>query len=218
MTTILVFHAPGDADGGNPWRAALTASGWDGRVVAPDLPGHGESAPPVGGHHELAQPAFDASRILAEAGLQGARPVVVGVGPNGWPAQLMALGGRASALVLVDGLGAPWLSPQEAVEAGRARLRALADDTAALASHSPPGLDPRLVHGPHSHGSRALAFRAAAAIGVPTLLIESPASPLPLHDRTDLLAAWAAPVDLREVAQPVPEVVAKIVAAWASSM
>ena len=39
--------------------------------------------------------------------------VVVGVGHNGAAAQVLALGGRAAGLVLVDGLGGPWLGPVE---------------------------------------------------------------------------------------------------------
>ncbi len=214
MSAIFVLHAPGDPDGGARWRDALARTDWDGPVVAPDLPGHGHTPPPVGGQHELAQPAFDAHRILTGAGIGGELPVVVGVGAHGWAAQLLALGGRASALVLVDGLGGPWRAPQEAVAAGRDRLRTLADDPAALAPHIGPGLDPRLAHGPVPHGSRDLAFRAAAAITVPTLLIESPASAVAAVDRAELIASWAGPVELREAVTPSPAVVADLIASW----
>ncbi|QGG96710.1 alpha/beta fold hydrolase [Actinomarinicola tropica] len=211
---ILVLHAPGDPAAGAPWRGALEGAGWDGPVVAPDLPGHGDAPPPTGGHHELADAAFAAVGYLADAGLDGEPPVVVGIGANGWPAQLLALGGRARALVLVDGLGGPWRTAPEAVAARRDQLRALAADPAAVAPHAGPGTDPRLAHGPRPHDSRDLAWRAARAATVPTLLIESPASPTPRDDLPDLVDAWASPVDLRRVPGADPTTVAAHVTGW----
>lgn len=215
MSALLVLHAPGDAAGGAPWREALVGAGWEGLVAAPDLAGHGLTPPPVGGHHELAQPAFDAPRLMAEAGIQGQRPIVIGIGAHGFAAQLLALGGRASGLVLVDGIGGPWRPATDAVVDARHRLRALADDQVALAHHLGPGLDPRLAYGPHPHGSRALALRVADAVTVPTLVVESSASPLPVGDRDDVLAAWSGPVDLHLVQTASPDVVARLVVAWA---
>lgn len=218
MSAIFVLHAPGAADGGARWSEALLHAGWDGPIVAPDLPGHRLTPAPPGGHYDLAQPAFDAHRILLDAGLKNERPIVVGVGAYGWPGQLLALGGRTSGLVLVDGLGGPWRSPPDMVAFGRDHLRTLADDTAALAPHTSPGLDPRLAHGPRPHGSRDLALRAARAVAVPTLVIESPQSSLSSQERDELLAVWSAAVAIREVPDPSPDVVSELVLAWVSRL
>lgn len=211
---ILVFHAPGDASAGEPWRRALADAGWDGPILAPDLPGHGDAPPPIGGHHDLADPAFAAVRLLADAGLGTVRPVVVGVGAHGWPAQLVALGGRAQALVLVDGLGSPWRTPAKAMRRTRERLRGLTDDPAALAPFSGPGLDPRLAYVLRPHGSRSLARRAAAAMTVPTLVLESPASGTPDEDRTPLTDAWGGEASIVDVADRMPATVAAAVLGW----
>jgi len=168
---ILVLHDVGDAGGGAPWRAALEEAGWPGPVIAPDLPGHAGAPPPVGGDYELAAAALD---VLPLVPPEGERPVVLGVGVHGWAASIIALGGRASALVLVDGLGRPWLDARERMAETRRWLRAIAADEDAIAP-PPPGadLDPRLRHGMPPHGSRRLAERAARAMPVPALLIET---------------------------------------------
>jgi pimeloyl-ACP methyl ester carboxylesterase len=182
-TSIVVLHGIGDAEGGGPWRSALAGAGWpsDG-VIAPDLPGHAGTPPPVGGGYDPADAAFFAASLLPDE-----PGVVVGVGANGWPAQVFALGGKASALVLVDGLGGPWGDPTEAIHAGRDWLRAVSADPAAIAP-PPPGidLDPRLEHPLFPMSSRAFAVRMATAMPVPVLVLESPASALDPADADDL--------------------------------
>jgi hypothetical protein len=167
----------------------------------------------VGGAYELADAAFVAVRTLADAGGDD-RPVVVGVGVNGWPAQILALGGRAAGLVLVDGLNGPYQGPVAATAAGREWLRALVDDPAALAPMpSGASLDPRLRHGLRPHGDRALAERSAAALTVPVLVIESPRSALAPAERaeiTDLMRSGS----VVELAEPGPEAVVAAVRSW----
>ena len=177
---LLVLHDVGDEGGGGPWRDAFVDAGWEGEVIAPDLPGHAGAPPPEGGQHEPSDAAYVAVPLLSRLG----RPaVVVGVGVNGWTATLCGLAGKALAVVLVDGTGAPWTTPTEAIVRQRDWLRALADDAEAIAL-PPPGvaLDPRLRHGVPRHGSRRLAFTAAARMPVPSLLLETPASGLPSED------------------------------------
>jgi hypothetical protein len=181
---ILVLHDAGAADGGAPWGAALAAAGWPGAVHAPDLPGHGATPAPTDGAYELVDAALHVLPLCAT--LEDEAPVVLGVGANGWAAQLLAIGGRAAALVLVDGLGGPWLQPAQAIAEDRARLRAILDDPAAVAAPPPTGLDPRLVHGIGGQTSRDLAVRAAAAITVPTLVLSSPAAALPAVAQRDV--------------------------------
>jgi pimeloyl-ACP methyl ester carboxylesterase len=212
---VLVLHGIGDAGGGGPWRAALVAAGWTGPVLAPDLPGHAGAPPPEGGQHEPGDGAFLAVRTLAAAEVERGAPVVVGVGVNGWNAQLCGLGGRASAVVLVDGLGGPWVPVRDAVLAGRDQLRAIAADPEAVAPMAPGApLDPRLRHGLPTHGSRTMAFEAAAVMPVPVLVVESPGSATPHDDASALAAAMGAGGTLVRVAEPSPAVVAKAVVEW----
>lgn len=167
MTTgLYVLHDIGDREGGAPWRDAASAVL---PIEAPDLPGHGGSSMPIGGNYDVAGAAFFIAREVARTDRAGLG-VAVGVGTSGWSAQLAALAGLATALVLVDGLGDPWLDPPQRARLRRLRFRAIADDPAALAPHERGGLDPRLAHGVDPHGSRELALEAAAATEVPTLI------------------------------------------------
>ncbi|MEA3076075.1 MAG: hypothetical protein QOF60_983 [Actinomycetota bacterium] len=192
-TSVLVLHEIGDAAGGGPWRSALADEGWpaDG-VIAPDLPGHAGAPAPVGGGYDPADAAFFAAPLLP-----GEPGVVVGVGVNGWPAQVFALGGKASALVLVDGLGGPWLEPHQAIAAGTEWLRAVSADPAAVAP-APAGadLDPRLRHPIPPMSSRSHAIRMAEAMPVPVLVVESPHSGLDPADADDLASRFPTLVGL----------------------
>lgn len=202
---LVVLHDVGDGGGGRPWRDAFVEAGWRGEVRAPDLPGHAGAPPPEGGQHEASDSAYLAVPLLSRLG----RPaVVVGVGVNGWTATLCGLAGKALAVVLVDGTGAPWITPTEAIRRQRDWLRSIADDPDAVAP-SPAGasLDPRLRHGVPSHGSRRLALRAAEKMPVPLLLLESPTSGLPPDDAT-LLGPVVRTDDTR------PSTVASAVIAW----
>jgi hypothetical protein len=211
--TILVLHDVGGAGaaGGEPWRQALIGVGWPAdQVIAPDLPGHAGCPPPVGGGYDAGDAAFfTASLLPAESG------VVVGVGVNGWVAQVFALGGKASTLVLVDGLGGPWRSPREAIAASRDWLRAVADDPEAVAP-APPGtdLDPRLRHPIPSMGSRRSALRMASTMPVPTLLVESPRSRLGDDDVDEIAAAFPHLLGVAKVDEPTPEAVAAALAGY----
>ena len=218
MTDLLVLHALGDPEGGARWARAFRAAGWPGPVHAPDLPGHAGREPPLGGAYHRADPALVGALALADLPA-GPPPVIVGVGPSGWGAQLLALGGRAGALVLVDGLGGPWLSAPAAVAAEREWLRALADDPAALAP-APAGapVDPRLRHGVPGQTDHGLALRAAGAISAPVLVVET-APPdralLPAHEVDEMVAAFPAAELLRSEAASMATV-ADAVTRWAA--
>ena len=209
---LLVLHDIGDEDGGRPWADAFASVGWDGAVLAPSLPGHGGAPPPEGGNHEPSDSAYAIVPQLTR--LDDPRPVVVGVGVNGWTASLCGLGGRASAVVLVDGTGAPWTTPTEFVHRQRDWLRAIADDPAALAPAPARGLDPRLRHGLPAHGSRRLAAKAAAALHVPLLLRESPASGCPMADAIGLASSCPGGGRVIDVADRSPKTVAAAVVSW----
>jgi hypothetical protein len=214
VTDVLVVHDVGDPDGGARWREALVAAGWPGEVRAPDLPGHGAAPAPVGGTYELTDALL---ALLPSVPADGERPVVLGVGTNGWCASVLALGGRASALVLVDGLGGPFVGPAEAMARERERLRRLADDPAAVAPPPATGLDPRLRHRVSPLGSRPTAERAAAATTVPVLLVETPASPVDPEDRAAVAGRYPAGATVAEVPAGDHDAVAAAVVAWAGA-
>lgn len=176
MTGLLVLHDVG-APGGAEWAAAF--GGWPGDVLAPDLPGHNGAPPPTGGHYETGDAVYVALELLRSR--TPGDLVVVGVGHNGAAAQVLALGGRAVGLVLVDGLGGPWLGPAEVDARQREHRRRILATPAALEMPAPGAPDPRatIVLGA---ADRDFAVRAAAALAVPVLVIETPSSPTPDTD------------------------------------
>jgi pimeloyl-ACP methyl ester carboxylesterase len=210
---LLVLHDIGDGAGGAPWRMAFDRAGWPGPVLAPDLPGHGGAPAPLDGVYELSDAALTAVRLFGEAGPGHEPPVVVGVGVNGWSAQVLALGNRAAGLVLVDGLNGPWADPATVIGSGRRWLRAIADDPAAVALAPTDGLDPRLRHGVAPHRDRRLAERAAAALPVPVLLVETAESPVTAADRDDI-AARIQTVTVLELEARGPTAVAEHTVSW----
>ena len=234
---IMVLHEIGDGGGGAPWREALAE--WPGAVAAPDLPGHGVAAPPVDGNYTNtmvllsavdALPAPEESApgesapaesapgesVLEESVLAG-RPVVVGVGTSGWTATVVALAGAARALVLVDGMGGPWLDAADAVGAGVDWLRTVAADEAAVAPIPPDGPDPRLAHGLLGVTSRATVEAALTALKVPLLVLSSPSDPLSAAERDDVLQAAAAGATAGSVPDRAAASVAAPLLAWAAA-
>lgn len=207
---VLVLHGPGDKGAGGPWAVALRTAGWPGPVLAPDLPGHGTAPAPEGGAYELVDAALHV--LPAPIGRDRERPVVVGVGANGWAAQLLALGGRAAALVLVDGLGGPWRSPAHFVADERAWLRSVAEDPAATGPPPAVGLDPRLRHAVPRQTSIELARRGAGALAVPVLVLESPGSSAGVE--LDDLVRRIADVNMRTVPAPDAATVARTIVTW----
>jgi len=205
MTDVLVLHDLG-APGGGEWAAAF--GDWPGRVQAPDLPGHNGAPPPVGGQYETGDAVFVALELLrAETSDE---LIVVGVGHNGAAAQILALGGRAAGLVLVDGLGGPWLGPVEIDTRAREVRRQILTTPAAMSEPALGAPDPRatMVSGA---ADRAFAVRQAEAMPVPTLLIETPASATP--DARDL-AGHFAQATLKRLDARGPGRTAHIVRSW----
>lgn len=215
---LLVLHDIGDEAGGEPWRAAFEEAGWRGPVLAPDLPGHAGAAPPVGGGYEIADAAFVGARLLATDPFDGSLPVLVGVGANGWAAHLLAAGGQAAGLALVDGLGGPWLDPVACIAEGVQWVRAIADDPEALAPPQPGvTLDPRLRHGVPGTSNRQAVVWAAAVTEVPTALLTSPTSNLTADDVADLASTFAGAVSRFDVVDRSPAVVGPLVTSWADA-
>ncbi len=202
MTDLLVVHDIG-ASGGADWADAFAA--WPGTVHAPDLPGHGDAPPPVSGHHELGDAVFAVAPLL-----EGPSRVVVGVGANGHAARMIALGDRADGLVLVDGLGGPWLDVPQRHAALRELRRRILATPAALAPPEPGTTDVRatMVLG---MSDRDHVVRVSSLITVPTLVIESPASPTP--DAEEIVATFPS-ATLVPVRAATPSAVATVVTGW----
>lgn len=196
MSALVVIHDANDPLAGSRWSGLRSV--WDGEVLAPDLPGHGRALPPVGGAYAPGDAALVADRALREAGLAGSPVVALGHGWGGFGAELLAAGGRVSAVVLVDGLGGPWAEPAEIVDATRRWLHALLDD---LPSLLPPATspDPRLRHGFPTVWERAFTEARRAAIAVPVLAVETGSSPTPSGDAPERLRAFAGPTALVHV-------------------
>lgn len=197
-TALLVIHDTGDAKAGSRWVELVDA--WPGNALAPDLPGHGETPPPTGGHYKAGDAAISAWRVAEQAGVtaDGVDVVVLGHGWGGFAAEVLAAAGRVCRLILVDGLGPPWSSVDELVADRHRWLRDAFADPAALA---PPTRvpDPRLAHGFPSVWDREFIGHLRRSIKVPVLAIETPASRTPRVERDDRLADYAGEATLVDV-------------------
>jgi pimeloyl-ACP methyl ester carboxylesterase len=192
---MLIIHDIGDPRAGNRWAQLVRA--WPGAALAPDLPGHGETPPPTGGSYAAADAAVYAWRAAENAGMAHGDVVVVGHASAGFAAELLTAGGRASQLVLVDGLGPPWCTFDEVVADQHRFLRELFADPDALA---PPTTvpDPRLSHPFSSIWERGFIHDLRSSISVPVLAVETPASPTPTEERAERLGDYAGPTDVVE--------------------
>src|SRR4051794_2170592 len=104
MTPIVVVHDVGATAA--PWRAVLVK--WPDDVHAPEL-----TLPTASGDRTdvvwLLLEQMDAWRDRA--------PVLVGCGEHSLAAETFALAGWAGRLVLIDGLGGAWTTPEEQIDA-----------------------------------------------------------------------------------------------------
>jgi hypothetical protein len=143
-------------------------------------------------------------------------PVVAGHGSSAYAAIVLALAGRASGVVLVDGLGGPWVTPTEAIDDLYAHLRALLDDPAAMGA--PPGdggLDPRAAHGFPANQARSLWEALWRAVTVPALVIETPRTPTPANERAERIACLGGTTLAVDLADDHPASVIAAIARWA---
>ena len=216
VSALLFLHEVGDADGPKRWRALAAGDGrgWPGPVLVPDLPGHGVVPPEEGAYYAPGDVALAGVRAISAAGLDGEPPLVAGHGWGAFGAELLAAAGRASALVLVDGLGGPWVSRSELMDAQHAWLRAVLADPAALAPPPPGVLDPRLRHGFPSIWEREFTEARRRAITVPVLALESPASPTPSGERAERVAAFGGDGRVEEIVEASPQAVLAALSAW----
>jgi pimeloyl-ACP methyl ester carboxylesterase len=193
---LLVVHDVGDASPAERW--APLVDGWDGPTLLPLQPGHGDAPPPEGGNYGSSDAAIIAARAMVSEGWTDPWPVVVGQGWGAYAAELLAMAGRAGALVLVDGLGGPWCDADGFMADQRRWLHEVVSDIAALAwpASSP---DPRLAHRFPTVWERAHTAARRAAITVPVAAIETPASPTPDGERARRVAQFGGTAALHEV-------------------
>ena len=199
MSALLVVHDIGDPKGGSRWSELVAA--WPGAALAPDLPGHGETPPPTGASYALADAAVYAWRSAEDAGITTDDVVVLGHASAGFAAELLAAGGRASKLMLVDALGPPWDTVDEIVADQHRFLREVFADPDALA---PPGRvpDPRLAHAFSSIWEPGFIHDLRSSISVPVLAVETPATLTPTAERAKRLKDYAGPTEIVEANVP----------------
>lgn len=214
---VVVFDDPAGPFSPGAWSELLASAGFAGEVVAPMPAGWFQSPPPVGGHAEVVDPLFE---ILDDLGDTDRSRIAIGVGGAGWPATLVALAGRASALVLIDGCGGPWLDP---VERSRRQSAALAErrdellgaEGEADSGSGRPAGSAVLRSG---HHNRALAFEAADELvkaNVAVLLIETPQSTTPAREVGELGEALGSPP--AQVGERTPTAIAEALKRWVQS-
>jgi hypothetical protein len=168
---LLVLHDLGEERGGAAWRDALVQGAWDGPWSAPDQPGHG-GAPWEADYYEPAHLVMAPLRHLLDTGWRE-RPVIVAVGASADAGELLALGGKAAGVVVVDRPCMPGdVTPDESIGADYAWLRRLADDPAAQAPAPYGRTDPRTRLGLAPHHNPQYAARQRAAIPVPVLEVD----------------------------------------------
>ena len=210
--TLLFLHEVGDPAGARRWRAL--ADGWPGPTLVPDLPGHGVTPAEEGAYYAPGDAALYAVRALRAAGLDGEQPLVAGHGWGAFGVELLAAAGRASGLVLVDGLGGPWVTRSELMDVQHVWLHAVLADPAALAPPPLDALDPRLRHGFPSIWERSFTDARRNAITVPVLALETRGSPTPPNERDERVAAFGAEARHEEIAEASPQAVLAALTAW----
>ncbi|MCU1463906.1 MAG: hypothetical protein JWO37_3981 [Acidimicrobiales bacterium] len=193
---LLVLHDVGDPTPTERWAPLLDA--WDGPTLLPVQPGHADAPLPEGGNYGASDAAVVASRAMADAGWSGDWPVVVGERWGGYAGELLAMAGRAVALVLIDGLGGPWCGVDAVIADQHAWLHAIRQHATAWSSPA-ASPDPRLAHGFPTVWERAHTAARRAAITVPVTAIETPESPTPAVERAMRLAQFGGDSALREV-------------------
>ena len=167
------------------WQARLEAAGWSGETVAVDA---------TEKITELADVVIDVVRTLGDDPPEIG--VVVGVDHGGRAAQLMALAGRADTLVLIDGLPHRFAGPAEVIgERMEWMRRRIAGEFPAI---------PRVE-------SQSFAERAAGAVRVPALIVETSAS----QSRPEVVDAVSSAFGAGELVRVVDDrAAATAVASW----
>jgi len=190
MTPIVVVHSVGAT--GAPWRDALEK--WPDDVFAPDLV-----------LSEASGDRTDVVWLLLEQmdAWRDRGPLVVGCGEHSLAAETFALAGWCGRLVLVDGLGGKWTTPEQQILEQNKWLRAKFDDLA------PVGY-------PHVW-IESFFDVLRSNVRCPVLVIETPASITPDGEAEKRLRQFAGPADLLRVDSAGPEPVVAALREWVGS-
>jgi hypothetical protein len=167
MNPLLVLHRFGCEEGGARWREALRDDAWPAEWSAPDLPGHG-AASWDGDCYEPTDLVLAPLRHLRELAWTKP-PVVLAILQQHVAAELLALGGRAAGIALVEPRRGPSLYADENQSSEYSWLRAIADDAESQAPAPAGRTDPRTRHGCTPRYDAGYADRQRAAITVPVL-------------------------------------------------
>jgi len=200
---LLIMNEPADVGGTAPWIEAFRTARWGAECLSIDVPGTGDSDAPEGGHLDLVDPAFRAVEKLGIR-LHDDGFVGIGIGESGWAATVLGLARTLQALVLVDGVGAPFLDDRGWADRRRDRLHALADDARA-----------GLAVG--SHHSLDLAVRAMETLGIPALVIETPQSAA-TDEQIGQIAATSRHATVLRLDNRDPAAIAEAVVSWCSGL
>jgi hypothetical protein len=205
----LVFLA--DFTDPDPGRWAKLGRWWPGPLVRPDSPGWARRSPV--GPHVAGDSAVGALAAIRDLGV----PALVGGHRHGGAgAEIVACTGRAAGVVLVDGLGDPYLEPDASLEFLSGWLGSvLRADTQPTPDSDGP--DPIRRHGPPMAAGRLESEARRKATTIPVIAIESPSSPISLAEAERRLAGYAGPADLRVVGDDSPDTIGSELAALASA-
>jgi hypothetical protein len=190
MTPIVVLHDVGAT--GGPWRNAF--EGWSDDVYAPDVEINGASGDRTDIVWSLLEP-MEERRDRA--------PVVVGCGEHSLAAETFAFAGWCGGLVLVDGLGGVWTTPEQQIIEQNKWLRAKFDD-------------PGHIGYPHVW-IESFAASMRRHIRCPVLVIETPASLTAPDDADRRLQQFAGEARLVRLESPDTGQVAAAVTEWVGS-
>ena len=203
--TIMLLHDLGDPLGGAAWRA-VAPSDW----IIPDLPGHGNSPAPRSGHYEPMSPVAIARWML----VQHQNTTLIGVREQAHGALVHAVGGGCGRVVVVDGLGGPWQTAREQIDAFYADLRSIFEDQAAIDTAPSSGLDPRACYPYGVMTSAEFAQRFWGEIDQPVLAIETPASTTPPDERAERIAWFSGDTTLVVIDTSEPAAIVAAIQRW----
>ena len=187
MNPLLVVRDVGDD--GAAWSDAVPA--WPGDAVVPDLTLAGATGDRT-----------DIVWLLLEQmdAWRGRDPIIVGCGEHSLAAETFALAGWVSGLVLVDGLGGAWTTPEEQVARQNVWLRAKYETTD-LVGYPPVWVEPF---------TRVL----RANVRCPVLIIETPASITPADEVEKRARQFSHPAEVVHLDTADPTQVVPAVRAW----
>ena len=187
MKPIVVVH---DVAGeGVAWRDALSA--WPGDAVAPDLVVEGAS----GDRTDVVWLLLEQMEAWRERD-----PIIVGCGEHSLAAEAFALAGWVGGLVLVDGLGGAWTTPQEQVARQNEWLRAKYDAADSTGY-------PRVWIEPFARGLRS-------NVRCPVLIIETAASITPPGEVEQRAQQFSRPAEVVRLDAADPTRVVSVVGEW----